>query len=536
MPHSIIGPGSIDRRPDAFSSDYTFAHSFGPVALGDFTQGLYVRTWRARVDNATGTVYLCRNNATNDAWEAEVVLFNFAGAPILEMDAAFDQQGRVFICAERATGAAGASEIWAYYFNGLVGNYAFEMKGAGRTPKALLDDTFDTTNADVLLFYMNDPVGMCYRYQRDRYNTEYVVTLVASPVAIDPNGANGVAPVGPLTWEFAPGVYYNDFEDGYQFSHSYSVPGHTIYSSAKGAYRPLPPVLIGGNKSQLFGYAQLDQPEHDFQIFFDPPVTGVQVTAIGAAFDGDSMTAYAVPLDWGNPGETVVFTKTDGVDPEVTRSIFAPAIAMLEFLPAAGNKTRLKNIMVRLDAPPAPIPIPAGYPKPAAQTYIEDLYKATDGRVHILYSVRDVGKGQYTLYHYETLLYPIKNQDPGSMEASAEIGPNGTLRVVLIQQTIDPDGMMFAAYVAPGGDLHEVVILRTLYDVEGLMPSAFIAAGGTLISTLPITHTLYDTEALMATAAIAPGGTLYVAVISHTLYDTEGLMPSAAIAAGGTLV
>lgn len=539
MPHVLIGPGSIDRRPDAFSSDYLFAHSFGPVQISDFSQGLYVRIWRARVDNATGTVYLCRNNATNDAWEAEIVLFNFIGAPILEMDAAFDQQGHVFVCAERATGVAGASQVWAYYFNGLVGDYAFEMKGAGRTPKALLDDTFDTTNADVLLFYMNDPVGMCYRYQRDRFNTEYTVVLAASLTPVDPNGGDQEAPVGPLKWEAAPDVYINDIDQLwfpiFNTIYSPTVPGHSIIATAKGMYRPLPATLIGGRPSMLYGYQQQPGPETTFNIYFDPPVTGVQVTAVGSNFDNAILRAYAVADDYAHPIGEVLFPKTDGLDPEVRRGFFAPVIAMITLQPSATDRTRWKDFTVRLDAPAAAIPIPAGMPFPAPKCYIEDLYKATDGRVHILYSLRDTVKGQYNLYHYETLLYPITNQDPASLEPSAYID-SGTLRVVLIQQTTDPEGLMATAFIAPGGDLHEVVIERTLYDVEGLMPSAFIAAGGTLISTLPITHTLYDVEGLMGTAFIAPGGTLYVAVISHTLYDKEGLMPTAFIAAGGTLV
>lgn len=180
MPHEIVGPGSLDRRPDAISSDYSFAYTFGPVQLSDFSLGLLNRAWRVRAD--AGSVLLSRANDANDAWEPEVELFAYDPAsPVIEIDAAFDQQGRVFVCTERASGVDGASELWFYYFNGLVGDYTFENFGPGRTPRAILDSPTDPAIADVLVFYMDDANDrISYRQQRDRYQTVYATPVTGS--------------------------------------------------------------------------------------------------------------------------------------------------------------------------------------------------------------------------------------------------------------------------------------------------------------------------------------------------------------------
>lgn len=557
MAHTITGSGSIDRRPDAFSSDYSFAHSFGPIQLSDFTQGLYVRTWRVRVDNATNIVYLCRNNDTNDAWEAETVLFSFDGPPILELDEAFDQQGRVFVCAERATGEGGASEVWAYFYDSLLGAYAFEMKGAGRTPKCLLDDVVDTANGDVLVFYMNDAVGMCWRQQRDRYNTEYVVALIASPELVDINGENTKTPVGPLTWEFAPGVYHNDVDNqewgGFEASYSPSVPGYSIHGTALGAYQPFPPTLIGGLRSQMFGYFQESSShEEPFYIIFDPPITGFTATAIGAEWDGDRINAYVTPLDWAGGGvlpiASALFTKTSGAVAECTRSLFAPAIGIVTFTPAAGNMTRLKNIHIRLSALPAPIPLPADLPYPAARTYIEDLYKATDGRVHILYSLRNLVTGQYTLYHYETLQYPHVLWGTDGIQGSVSFPDDNELRRILL--IFDSSGVYEGAYPqlegegtvgsaeVTDGELHEMLIILILFDIEATTGALSVQATSSLVVTGPnmIYKTLYDIEAATAAMTITGAGSMYVALISATLYDIEASTASLTIQAASTLV
>lgn len=90
-------------------------------------------------------------------WEAEIELFAFVGAGALEADMAFEQAGRAVVCMERGTGAAGAPEVWLYWFDPRVPGFVLENLGAGRNPRILLDDPESPAESDVLLFYISDP-------------------------------------------------------------------------------------------------------------------------------------------------------------------------------------------------------------------------------------------------------------------------------------------------------------------------------------------------------------------------------------------
>lgn len=156
---------STTLRPDALAFDYQTAYTMGPVAVGDPSHGVLNRAWELRYHD--GGYYTRRASDGNAAWDAEVLLFADARAP-RELDVAFDQQGRIFVCAEIA------GQVWAYFFDATLGAYTFADLGAGVTPRCVLDSPFDTTVGDVLVFYMQRARGvLCYRQQRDRYGVEY---------------------------------------------------------------------------------------------------------------------------------------------------------------------------------------------------------------------------------------------------------------------------------------------------------------------------------------------------------------------------
>ena len=170
---------SLTRRPDAVSFDYLWSAAYGPVALGDTSQGPLARAWYARADATT--VYVARANGANDAWEAESVLFSYTGAPILEMDLSFEQSGRAVVCAERATGPAGASDVWLYWYDPTLlptPGFTFENKGPGAYPRCVLDDVENTEDADVQVVYLKPGTGLVRLEQRDRYATEFASPLV----------------------------------------------------------------------------------------------------------------------------------------------------------------------------------------------------------------------------------------------------------------------------------------------------------------------------------------------------------------------
>lgn len=167
---------SITRRPDAISFDYLTAHTVGPIATGDPSDGIVSWVWKAR---ATATqVFIARENATRDGWLPEVALFAYAGAPIDELDFCFDQNGQPIVVAERA------GHLWIYYNDITLGGYGFRDFGVGRCARAVLDDPLDVVGSDVLVFYVS-AAGIVYRQQRDRYAVVYGTIAVAGVAVAD---------------------------------------------------------------------------------------------------------------------------------------------------------------------------------------------------------------------------------------------------------------------------------------------------------------------------------------------------------------
>lgn len=163
-------------RPDAICLDYRFTQSLGPVALEDVSQGIISHTWMARVDELNN-IWLARRNDADTDWNPESIFFTFAGVAAVELDLAFDQQGRIVFTVERPTGAGGTAEVWLYYFNTVTAVYEFSNFGRGRNPRLLLDDELGSSNSDVLWFYMDDTIDrLVYRVQRDRYLVKNTLT------------------------------------------------------------------------------------------------------------------------------------------------------------------------------------------------------------------------------------------------------------------------------------------------------------------------------------------------------------------------
>lgn len=159
---------SLTRRPGALTLDYLTCFTIGPKNLADTTAGAVDRAWKIRYDAPTKSFYAARANDTNTDWLPETFLFTHVGDPFDEIDAAFDQQAHIVVAGQRT------GHVWIYYFNGLIGDFAFEDFGSGRTPKILLDNPFDVSNSDVLVFYIDDAANKIkFRQQRDRYLVAY---------------------------------------------------------------------------------------------------------------------------------------------------------------------------------------------------------------------------------------------------------------------------------------------------------------------------------------------------------------------------
>jgi hypothetical protein len=120
-------------------------------------------------------VYICRENDARNGWDPEVVLFD-PGVPLVEVDMAFDQNGRPFACAEVA--GEDGPEVWLYWYNSVLGDFEFAKMADGRNPRLVLDDPVNTDESDVLLYYISDVVNhLCYRVQRELYAIENLTPI-----------------------------------------------------------------------------------------------------------------------------------------------------------------------------------------------------------------------------------------------------------------------------------------------------------------------------------------------------------------------
>lgn len=174
--HTLGGEGTSELRPDAVAFNRLTAFSIGPVNNGDASQGARDRVWYARVDNTLGKVYVARSSDSGLAWDAEVELFSFSGT-VSEMDLAFEQAGRPVVALEIS------GSIYLYWYNPLVAAFQLTNFDTGRNPALILDNPANTTDSDVLLFYIRDASSLVvYRQQRDRYGSRY-----DTPYATDAN-------------------------------------------------------------------------------------------------------------------------------------------------------------------------------------------------------------------------------------------------------------------------------------------------------------------------------------------------------------
>lgn len=135
-------------------------YEIGGTALGDTSQGLKFKLWKAFVDGDGTQIKL-----QPDGGSASVIVTD---TDITEISLAFDQQMRAYL-----TWMAGSSAKYRW-FDSTVSNFVTTTLPVGTTtPRMCLDDkrTTSTGTSDVILAYMRAGALM-YRQQRDRFLTE----------------------------------------------------------------------------------------------------------------------------------------------------------------------------------------------------------------------------------------------------------------------------------------------------------------------------------------------------------------------------
>jgi hypothetical protein len=557
---------SLDRRPDAISYDYLTAFSLGPIQLGDFSAGPVNRPWYVRASGSQ--IFAARQNDTADGFDDETLVFQFAGVGATEIDAAFDQSAHILVAMERPTGAGDSPEIWIYYFDPFSASYQLVNFGRGRTPRAALDDILDSSNADILVFYIADDTGLCWRQQRERYLVERVVTQ-AAPTIPD---TSLMTMVGPLTFTY---IYPPDGIAGFL---SYPIrvtvpPTYTGPDAPFDGYYPYDPVF------------QMRSPFGTLRLFPDPtngktyyPFTGFQGVLedninfdygtivskrdYGAVLDFPETVYYAEVETWNSFYGGGALRALDENNAVVNEFVFGAGdvsgtrqlayvysqrgFKKLHFLSSSQDSRKWANVRYSTSQiPGVSIPAPLDFPN----TYLEDVYKATSGRVVIIYSVHDPVAGTYSLDTIATVLYPtiLPTENWTSFKTVPLSGILfKILRFILPPGYVDPVGDPPDAYdqvdqwkvpaaTPDSGILHDTIIPHTLFDVDAWKSPAATPVSGILLTVI-ILHTLFDVDEWKVPAATPVSGILFLAIIDHHLFDTDEWKSPATIPVSGTLV
>lgn len=191
----MIPGGHLSTRPIAgriihpASGDPAVSHHFGPVALNDPSQGLFVQMWTGRaVENEI------RLSAPN---HPESVLLS-RGANVTEASIAFDQNGQPYAAFVESSGDA-----FLYWYDTQEEQLKVTPIAGAVNPRITLDDARAPMNDinDIILAYVRDGL-LRYRQQRDRFGVEHTLTEGEAGPQVAADGLLHVSMSDKLRLEF----------------------------------------------------------------------------------------------------------------------------------------------------------------------------------------------------------------------------------------------------------------------------------------------------------------------------------------------
>ena len=164
VPSSMTAPDTLGRNP------ITMDYERGGAAVGNSAMGLNSLNWRIQV--VGNEVRLSPSPYTT-----ETVLFSVAG--ITEASLGFDQTMRPAV----AYVLNGVAKLW-WYDTQAAAQVTTTLASDVRSPFLTLDDKRGSASAsnDILMFYLREQ-SLYYRQQRDRFQTEYLVSAFDFAVA-----------------------------------------------------------------------------------------------------------------------------------------------------------------------------------------------------------------------------------------------------------------------------------------------------------------------------------------------------------------
>lgn len=158
-------PGQF-AEPAASRKDWTVDTEMGGVGLSNPSGGLRDRLWTLRYESPRVIV--------SAEGVPDTVLFEREG--ITELSLAFDQNMRPCVAFVDGDGP------WLWWYDSQAQAQVFTALPAGATsPKVCTDEKRRTllANSDIILAYLRDG-WLCYRQQRDRFDTEYQLAPVTT--------------------------------------------------------------------------------------------------------------------------------------------------------------------------------------------------------------------------------------------------------------------------------------------------------------------------------------------------------------------
>lgn len=152
-------------------------YELGGIALSDPSQGHQVQAWYARVDQATGNIYIRYLPGG-----PEILIYN--QSDVFEFSFAFDQNMRWMTVCTLEDG-----ETRLRWYDPTVPGYATLVLTGINSCRMVLDDTrelqIQSGTTDVILTYIRTADNkLCFRAQRDRFLEEYELADVGNNLRI----------------------------------------------------------------------------------------------------------------------------------------------------------------------------------------------------------------------------------------------------------------------------------------------------------------------------------------------------------------
>jgi len=156
----ITGAFQWSRNEDI--QDDLISYEMGGIALNDASMGLHYQMWKGS---------LVENNIMLES-ATQVPVSIYTGVNITGLSISFDQNMRP-TAAFTENGLA--KLLW--YDSTVPGQVVTTLAAGVTTPKVTMDDKRSTQSgiSDIILSYVRD-FKICYRQQRDRFETEYILT------------------------------------------------------------------------------------------------------------------------------------------------------------------------------------------------------------------------------------------------------------------------------------------------------------------------------------------------------------------------